>query len=671
MGNKQSTDEDAFTGVKNVTARKPTVVRNKIDYHLHVHTETQFDEETFKKEVPDFHGMVTIEAPRYETENRASVDIIAVLDKSGSMAGEKISLVRKAMRRLVRNLGANDRVAFIQFDTTVSTLMPFTRMDEKGRSQAKQLIANLTQGSSTNLCGGLTNAIEMLQNSSSASDVQAILLFTDGQANAGPATDMHGILKHVREAAGMKEDPIKWNVEQVVNWLKKNNLAVYAQNFRENGVDGQMLLNDVNADNLDDLKIKSLHKSKMLRLIDDLYDLRPAQVEGEGQTTATQQSLSGMVLHTFGFGCNHNVELLESLANEFDGMYFFMENEAAIIGGFANVLGGLLSVAAKEIELILRPEGGCSGFEVLKDEDKTVNKDGSVTVRFADLQSEESRHIVLKCNLPKLKESNEDFQFFSGELKYKNLVRDQDEQTTFNCVVKRTGNRGKRDMQIDVEKNRVLSAQALKVAESKGDSNDLSGARLVVNDAIARIMKSPSANQAWCKSAVSDLRNCIDGLQSTQLYARKGKQYMVQNKNCYTMERNCNYQVDEYESQAAWDTSAKNEMYEEFRRADSCDSCCDMDFMNQQQAPMDVMNRERSLSLSCSDSQSSDDSHEQLQFKIDSPLPVQSPIAHLSKAASLDSLDNQNASDPTIPLQEAQALQQQKLPINTQQNKKI
>jgi len=666
MGNKQSTKQDAGTGVKNATPRKPTVVRNKIDYHLHVHTETQFDEETFNKEVPDFHGMVTIEAPRYETENRASVDIIAVLDKSGSMAGEKISLVRKAMRRLVRNLGAKDRVAFIQFDTTVSTLMPFTQMDDIGRSHAKQLIANLTQGSSTNLCGGLTNAIEMLQNNiSAASDVQAILLFTDGQANAGPATDMHGILKHVREAAGMKEDPIKWNVEQVISWLKKNNLAVYAQNFRENGVDGQMLLNDVNADNLDDLKIKSLHKSKMLRLIDGL---RPVQVEGEGQTTAKQQALSGMVLHTFGFGCNHNVELLESLANEFDGMYFFMENEAAIIGGFANVLGGLLSVAAKEIELILRPEGGCSAFEVLKDEDKTVNKDGSVTVRFADLQSEESRHIVLKCNLPKLKEPNENFQFLSGELKYKNIVRDQDEQATFNCVVKRTGNRGKRDMQIDVEKNRVLSARALKEAESKGDSNDLSGARLVVNDAIASILKSPSANQDWCKSAVSDLRNCIDGLQSHNAYASKGKQYMVQNKNCYQMERNCNYQVDEYESQAAWDTNCKSAMYEEFRRADSCDSveCVEDRFafdQNQaQQAPMNFMNRERSLSLS------SDDSNEVLHNRgMDSPLPVQN-ASPLQFQISLESIDNQHASDPTIPLQ--QAPQQQQMPLtNTRQLK--
>jgi hypothetical protein len=552
MGNNSSTSHPSGTGVTNIAPRRSTIVRNKIDYHLHVHTETQFDEEKFDKEIIDFHGMVTIEAPRYESENRAAVDIIAVLDKSGSMAGQKISLVRKSMRRLVRNLGPKDRVAFIQFDTTVDVLMEFTRMDDKGRTHAKKLIADLHQGSSTNICDALTDAIAMLQNNVSNSAVKAILLFTDGQANAGPATDMKGILSHVRRATGKKEDAAAWSVEQVCAWLRRNNLDTYVQTFRQNGVDGQMLLNDVTEENLvSDLGVKSLHKNKMVRLIDEL---RPEQVEGEGQTTKKENDF---VLHTFGFGANHNSTLLESIASEFEGMYFFMENEQAIIGGFANVLGGLLSVAAKDIELTLKPENGCGKLDVLKDEDKTVNKDGSVTVRFNDLQSEESRHIIFSITLPKLKGASEAFSMVSGVMKYKNVVRDQDEQESFICNVKRTGKRGKLDVQVDVERNRILSARALKDAEQKGDTSDLPGARLVVKDAINSIMKSPSANECWCKDAISDLQNCLDGLQNQNTYVRKGKNYMVQNAQCYTQERNCNYTVAEYTSQAHWDTNTK------------------------------------------------------------------------------------------------------------------
>merc|ERR1719242_2672241 len=114
-------------------------------------------------------------------------------------------------------------------------------------------------------------------------------------------------------------------------------------------------------------------------------------------------------------------------------------------------------------------------------------------------------------------------------MKYKNVVRDQDESETFTCNVKRSGKRGKLDVQVDVERNRILSARALKNAEEKGDRSDLPGARLVVNDAINSILKSPSAGETWCKDAISDLRNCLDGLQNQSTFARKGKQYMVQN----------------------------------------------------------------------------------------------------------------------------------------------
>jgi len=42
-------------------------------------------------------AVTSLKAPFYEPQARSNVDIVAVIDKSGSMGGEKIALVRKTL----------------------------------------------------------------------------------------------------------------------------------------------------------------------------------------------------------------------------------------------------------------------------------------------------------------------------------------------------------------------------------------------------------------------------------------------------------------------------------------------------------------------------------------------------------------------------------------------
>ena len=46
-------------------------------------------------------SMVSLQAPAFEPTERASIDIVTVVDKSGSMSGEKISLVRETLHFVV------------------------------------------------------------------------------------------------------------------------------------------------------------------------------------------------------------------------------------------------------------------------------------------------------------------------------------------------------------------------------------------------------------------------------------------------------------------------------------------------------------------------------------------------------------------------------------------
>ena len=46
-------------------------------------------------------AVASIKAPFYEPTSRAPVDIVAVIDKSGSMRGEKLELVKKTLNFVI------------------------------------------------------------------------------------------------------------------------------------------------------------------------------------------------------------------------------------------------------------------------------------------------------------------------------------------------------------------------------------------------------------------------------------------------------------------------------------------------------------------------------------------------------------------------------------------
>jgi len=538
------------------------------DFKLHVESHAQYNSEKFACEVPDFLAMTTVECPAYEQENRVGVDIVCVLDRSGSMAGDRISLVRKAIRRLIRNLQDQDRIALIAFDTQVDLLLPFTNMTADGKRNAKNIIGALDSRSSTDLCGGLLKGIELLQQDGNGNEVQAILLFTDGQANHGISSEL-GILNRVREVAGLCQDASQWSVDEVREWLMQMNLGMYAANFGRNGIDGQMLLNDLTDDILmNDLGVKRLHLKKFERQIDKL---RGIQVEGEGEGTTTGNGNRGFQLHTFGFGANHNVSLLETLANEFDGMYYFMENEKAIIDGFAACLGGLLAVATKNIEVTFRPAPGVQDFMVKKREGKQVNKDGSVTIRFGDLHAGETKHIVVSGTLPIIANADSNYVMFTGSIKYRNCIQDCSFEEQFFCTVNRSGQRGAADHAVDVANNRAVSADVLKQAETFAEIQKFDSAREIINATIDKIDQSCSNNDEWCVSAVRDLTDALEGLQNARTYKQRGYNYLVQNRMCMEQERTVNFS-DDYACQQTYVLDTQNELQAEFMRCDSCDS---------------------------------------------------------------------------------------------------
>lgn len=64
---------------------------------INLTTSIQFAAYDHTESTADCIAMATVRAPLYEPQSRSAVDIVAVIDRSGSMSGIKLDLVRKTL----------------------------------------------------------------------------------------------------------------------------------------------------------------------------------------------------------------------------------------------------------------------------------------------------------------------------------------------------------------------------------------------------------------------------------------------------------------------------------------------------------------------------------------------------------------------------------------------
>ncbi len=129
---------------------------------------------------------VSLTAPEQRHAKRPKVDLSVVLDRSGSMEGEKLSQAKLAARQLIANLDINDRFSIVSYGTDVKLLMPTTLATESAKQAALMTISEIYSDGGTNLSGGLEMGRQQLASLQGRSRrVQRIVLISDGQANEG------------------------------------------------------------------------------------------------------------------------------------------------------------------------------------------------------------------------------------------------------------------------------------------------------------------------------------------------------------------------------------------------------------------------------------------------------------------------------------------------------
>ena len=114
---------------------------------------------------------------------RRPLNISLVLDKSGSMAGNKLDYTRQAAQFLVQHLGANDTLSIVLYNEQVTTLIPPEAVAHK--DAINQRLNQIKASGMTNLSGGWLEGCKWVEEGLAADQMNRVILMTDGLANRG------------------------------------------------------------------------------------------------------------------------------------------------------------------------------------------------------------------------------------------------------------------------------------------------------------------------------------------------------------------------------------------------------------------------------------------------------------------------------------------------------
>ncbi|MBT9558806.1 MAG: VWA domain-containing protein [Myxococcales bacterium] len=131
---------------------------------------------------------------------RLSLNLALVIDRSGSMRGDKMDETKEAARKLVEQLLPDDTLSIVSYSDDVRVDLPASKLSAAQREAAYDAIARMQPSGSTNLSGGLARGQEEVQRNLSKGQVNRVILMSDGLANRG-VTDTDAIAQSAQRDA--------------------------------------------------------------------------------------------------------------------------------------------------------------------------------------------------------------------------------------------------------------------------------------------------------------------------------------------------------------------------------------------------------------------------------------------------------------------------------------
>jgi Ca-activated chloride channel family protein len=121
-----------------------------------------------------------------QTYDRPPLNVSIVLDRSGSMEGEKLARAKEAAEYAVGLLGPQDLVSIVIYDDSASVLVPST--PARNRDRIIKAIRRIESGGNTALFAGVALGAGEVRRFAEDRQVRRVILLSDGLANVGPSS---------------------------------------------------------------------------------------------------------------------------------------------------------------------------------------------------------------------------------------------------------------------------------------------------------------------------------------------------------------------------------------------------------------------------------------------------------------------------------------------------
>ena len=138
----------------------------------------------FDKNTNEFYVYISLKGNEVAQKiKRVPLNISIVLDRSGSMRGDKIAYARRAANFVIDQLKEDDILSIVNYDDRIEVTSPSEPV--KNKEVLRKKVNALFDRGSTNLTGGMMEGFEQVKSTKREGYVNRVLLLTDGLANVG------------------------------------------------------------------------------------------------------------------------------------------------------------------------------------------------------------------------------------------------------------------------------------------------------------------------------------------------------------------------------------------------------------------------------------------------------------------------------------------------------
>jgi len=427
-----------------------------------------------------FPMLVSLIADNLKLNNKAPLDLVCVIDHSGSMSGEKIELVKESFNYLLKFLGDSDRLSIVIFDDKASRLVPLIRTTEKNKKNILSKLKNVHGDGGTDINLGMTHAFEVLKQRRYMNPVTSIFLLSDG---------------------------LDGGAQQKV----KVSLAQY-------------------------------------NLSDDI------------------------TINTFGFGNDHDPQLMNDIADLRDGNFYFVEKLDTVDEAFVDCLGGLLSSIGQNITIKISPEKS----DVLKDveivkaygEAAMWSKDGnSYITKMSNIISGRQKDFVLELQIPannkELQDHEKSIKVASAEVSLTALdgkIVTKKAELFITLLNETEEIKEEEEADREVMKNfyRVKGASVIGEARKLADQRKNDDAKKILQSFKEELEGSLLKNEEFIKNLIKDINKASEDVNPI-VYEQFGKHNMMENARAQM------YQKTNLKSANCYQNSVQMDMLQEVR----------------------------------------------------------------------------------------------------------